>query len=251
MNLYSATLRVYGWYDKEIIPSTTIAGSIAYGIFLNKTKLEGNVMFSNFELVNKFKITNSRIKNNRVINETEPFIIKRYAEKGLNYSIYKGYIIADDTVDIAELNKYLLFLGNNFTFSYIDDVAKIEPKTINNLCVYNILTNYDGVMSLLREAKEVRIEIQRFANMNYMTPPSQVYYFDMNDKKFKPYEVSKLHLNDKLYLVSFSPSKLSLGSYYDQVGVKDFPEDDVISFYLKSGTGVVAPCLDLEREKFT
>ncbi|QIW24499.1 hypothetical protein EWF20_10295 [Sulfolobus sp. S-194] len=233
MKVFRVKLRAYNGFNKEILPSTTVAGGITYGAYLNKHELHTNVGFTNFyKSNNSYKLYLSRIKLNRTVNESEPFYSFKYVNKGEYYLIYTGYAIADKEDDVIDLiKKYGTYIGNWNTVFVLDSISEIN--NINDLCVYNLPIT--DLSELLLKYKEIKVEVHRYVNSNYINLTPYKIYYDPKERKFK------ITRDRNVYLATFKVSDMNIGHYYDESALDNLSIFDKI--YVKMGFGVVGPCL--------
>lgn len=240
MKVFKVTLRAYNGYKDTVIPATTIAGGLVYGMVANKDKGGYNVMFTNFLAVEGKDLKSFdrvRVTLDRIVNHSTPYLSYKLISNKGPYVDFQGYVIAEDYNSVMELfRKYLVFVGNNFTV--LDVVG--EPKTVDEvreLCVHNVPVVRPEDLGKYRNNLRI-MRIQRFFNFNYLDASKMAYYFDVNEGKFKS-SSSKY-----LLLCTFkAEDNDKLGSFYDKFS-NPFPPDMQQHFkeYLRMGTGVIAPC---------
>lgn len=238
MKVFEVVLRAYNGLNKELLPSTNISGGISYGIYVNKELNYPDVGFTNFyKFGDVYKLHVSRVKLDRVANESQPFYYYKYIKKGGYYLTYKGYAIAKDKDGVPSLiNKYGPFIGNwNSVFS-IENIEEFTGKT-REMCVYNLpVKDVSGFESKVKLSR-AQVSIQRYSNANYVDLPhfNQVYYYDIQENKFKRSKAKYV------YLLTFSIDKESAGRYYDDNALEGI--DELGKVCIKMGLNVIAPCI--------
>lgn len=264
-----ATLNLYGYYDREVVHSTTIAGGLVYGLILNNVRWDEatkyEVMFTNFVSSNSFITNSSRVSLYRVVNLSEPFTTKRLMKRGNNYTEFRGYLIVrragsstEGDVDKSEvekfLRKYIYYAGNNFTTMEVGDFEPVNPPgQASDLCLHNLVFHdFKDVRNFSKAYdttyKLMKVETQPFRYANYLG-------FRENDPF--PYALSvDEHTNQILikkgergrkefYVATFrcvEGGGCAPGSFYRDELLEQVPSR-YERLYLKAGTGVIGPCV--------
>jgi len=236
MRVFKITLRAYNGFYKEILPSTTIAGGITYAAYLNKDILQTTIGFTDFHRnSNIYKLYVSRIKLDKIVNKAEPFYLYKYVDKGEYYLTYIGYAIANEENEVKNLiNKYGAYIGNWNTVFSLDSI--LEVSNISDKCVYNLPVI--DLSDLISKYKNMRVQVHRFTNSNYLNMSPYKIYYDTREKKFL-----KVTNKKYVYLATFKIDNADIGYYYDESVLANLNPFERI--YVKMGFGVIGPCIQI------